>query len=38
MDQFKFPTVTILYSSLRVIYNHNNHKDIGIKNLVTFLK
>jgi len=30
--------VTLLYSSLRVLYNQNKHKDTTIKNLVTFFK
>ena len=31
MDQFKLLAVTLLYSSLRVLYNQNKHKDIKIK-------
>jgi len=38
MDQFKALSVTLLYSSLRVLYDQNKHKHIKIKNLVTFLK
>jgi len=38
MDQFKLIAVTLLYSSLRVFYNQNKHKDIQIKNLVALLK
>jgi len=38
MDQFKILAVTLLYSSLRVLYNQNKRKDIKIKSLVTFLK
>jgi len=38
MDQFKLLAVTLLYSSLRVLYNRNKHKDRNIKSLVTFLK
>jgi len=38
MDQFKVLAQTLLYSSLRVLYNENKHKGIQIKNLVTFLK
>jgi len=38
MDQFKLLAVTLLYSSLRVLYNQNKHKDLAIKNLVNFLK
>jgi len=38
MDQFKLIALTLLYSSLRVLYNQNTHKDIKIKNPVIFLK
>jgi len=36
MDQFKVLAVTLLYSSLRVLYNENKQKGIQIKKLVTF--
>jgi len=35
MDQFKLLAVTLLSGSLRFLYKH---KDIHIKNLITFLK
>jgi len=38
MDPFKLLSVTVPYSSQRVLYNQDNHKDIKIKNLVTFMK
>jgi len=31
MNQFTLLAVTVLYSSLRVPYNQNSHKDIDIK-------
>ena len=34
----KLLSVTLLYRSRRVLYNQNKHKDIAIKNQVTFLK
>jgi len=36
--QFKLLTLTLLCSSLRVLYNQNKHKDIKVKTLVNFLK
>jgi len=36
MDQFNLLAVTLLYSSLRVLYNQNKHKDIKIT-LITLL-
>jgi|SRR6218665_2284060 len=34
----KVLVVTLLYSSLRVLYNENKHKGMKIKKLVAFLK
>jgi len=36
MHEFKLLAATVLYSSLRVLYNQTSHKDIKIKNLDTF--